>query len=161
MSPTFSPDGRRVAFIVGSSIRAVSLGGEPPLTVAADGAGAFGLAWAEDGYIYADHDSFIGRVPETGGTVEQVSRLDSLTAEIDHGWPHALPGGRGVLITVLHSPTGDATRYDLAVLEPETGAHRVLRARRLRTLRAFRPPSSTSAPRERSSPRPSTSVPCE
>jgi eukaryotic-like serine/threonine-protein kinase len=126
MSPTFSPDGRRVAFIVGSSIRAVSLGGEPPLTVAADGAGGFGLAWAEDGYIYADHESFIGRVPETGGTVEQVSRLDSLNAEIDHGWPHAIPGGRGVLITVLHSPTGDATRYDLAVLEPETGAHRVL-----------------------------------
>jgi len=126
MSPTFSPDGRRVAFIVGNSVRAVSLGGEPPLTVAAEGAGGFGIAWADDGFIYADHESFIGRVLETGGVVEQVSRLDSVAAELDHGWPHALPGGRGVLFTVLHSPTGDATQYDIAVLDPETGAHRVL-----------------------------------
>jgi eukaryotic-like serine/threonine-protein kinase len=115
-----------VAFIVGSSVRAVSMGGEPPLTVTADGVGPFGIAWSEDGYIYSDHGSFLGRVPETGGVVEQVSSLDSASAELDHGWPHALPGGRGVLFTVMHSPTGDATQYDLAVLDPETGTHRVL-----------------------------------
>ncbi|HUF76413.1 MAG TPA: protein kinase, partial [Longimicrobiales bacterium] len=126
MSPAFSPDGRRVAFVVGSSVRAVSLGGEPPLTVAADGAGGFGITWSEDGYIYTDHASFIGRVPETGGAVEQVTSLDSVRAEMDHGWPHALPGGRGVLFTVFHSPTGDAAQYDLAVLEPGAASHRVL-----------------------------------
>jgi eukaryotic-like serine/threonine-protein kinase len=126
MSPAFSPDGRRVAFRVGNAVRAVSLGGEPPLTVAADGVGAFGLTWGDDGYIYADHESFIGRVPETGGVLEPVTSLDSTTSELDHGWPQALPGGRGVIFTVFHSPTGDHAQYDLAVLDHETGTHRVL-----------------------------------
>ncbi len=125
-SPTFAPDGRRVAFRVQNAARVVSLGGEPPLTVAEDGVGGFGLGWGEDGFIYVDHENVLGRVPETGGTVEPVSQLDSVAAEVDHGWPQALPGGRGVLFTVFHSPAGDASQYDLAVLDLESGAHRVL-----------------------------------
>jgi serine/threonine-protein kinase len=126
MSPTFAPDGRRVAFVVGNTARVVSLGGEPPLTVADNGVGGFGLTWGEDGFIYVDHDEVLGRVPDTGGDVERVSQLDTLTAEMDHGWPQALPGGRGVLFTVFHSPTGDVSQYDLAVLDLESGDHRVL-----------------------------------
>ncbi len=126
MSPAFSPDGRRVVFRVGNATRAVSLGGEPPLTIAADGLGGFGLAWGDDGFIYADHGNLIGRVPETGGTFEPVTALDSATNEMDHGWPYALPGGRGVLFTAFHSPAGDSRQYDIAVLDHETPGHRVL-----------------------------------
>jgi serine/threonine-protein kinase len=126
MSPTFTPDGQRVAFAVGSSVRVVSLGGEPPLTVADEGAGGLGLGWGEDGFIYVDHDNHIGRVSATGGTVEPVTQADSIAQEMDHAWPHPLPGGRGVLFTVFHSPTGDVSKYDLAVLDLESGTHNVL-----------------------------------
>ncbi len=127
-SPTFSPDGRRVAFRVGSSsaVRAVSLGGEPPITIASTGTGGFGLSWGHDGYIYADYENTIGRVPESGGAFERFTQPDSAASEIDHGWPQGLPGGRGVLFTVFHSPVGDHTQYDLAVHDVETGTHRVL-----------------------------------
>jgi serine/threonine-protein kinase len=125
-SPAFSPDGRRVVFRVGNSARAVSLGGEPPLTIAANGVGGFGLSWGDDGFIYADHESFIGRVPDTGGVLEPFTRRDTLGTELDHGWPQALPGGRGVLFTVFHSPTGDHAQYDLAVQDQGGGAHRIL-----------------------------------
>jgi Tol biopolymer transport system component len=127
-SPSFSPDGRRVAFRVGnaSSVRAVSLGGEPPITIASNAAGGFGLTWADDGYIYADFESFVGRVPETGGELLAVTALDTVSSEIDHGWPQALPGGRGFIFTVFHSPLGDHQQYDIAIFDHETGTHRVL-----------------------------------
>jgi Tol biopolymer transport system component len=125
-SPAFSPDGRRVAFRVGNTMRAVSLGGEPPVTIASAGVGGFGISWGHDGFIYSDHQNLIGRVHEAGGAFEVVTRLDSIASEVDHGWPQALPGGRGVLFTVFHSPLTDAAQYDVAVHDLETGSHRVL-----------------------------------
>jgi serine/threonine-protein kinase len=126
VSPTFAPDGRRVAFRIENTARVVSLGGEPPLTVADNNVDPFGMAWSDDGFLYVDFSRGLGRVPITGGEIELSSRLDSLAGELDHAWPQALPGGRGVLFTVMHAPTGDASQYDVAVLDVETGAHRVL-----------------------------------
>ncbi len=40
--------------------------------------------------------------------------------------PHALPGGRGVLVTVWHTGANDVAAHDVAVVDLTTGQHRVL-----------------------------------
>ena len=40
------------------------------------------------------------RVASTGGTPQPVTHLDSQRRELRHLWPHLLPGGRDVLLTV-------------------------------------------------------------
>ena len=77
----FSPDGQRLAFFTQNPtvLRVVSLGGDPPITVADEGLAVAGVSWSSDGYLYVDTPTGgIGRVPENGGDVEPVTTLEEL-----------------------------------------------------------------------------------
>ncbi|MDT8341912.1 MAG: protein kinase, partial [Longimicrobiales bacterium] len=129
LSPAFSPDGARVAFLTTAptTLKVVSLGGEPPLTLATDGLGGNSVAWGPDGRIYVDGAALsIGWIPETGGEVTLLTQLDSATAELFHGWYDVLPNSRGILFTVGRTPASAAGLYTIAVADVETGAHRTL-----------------------------------
>ncbi|UCD25597.1 MAG: protein kinase [Gemmatimonadota bacterium] len=130
-SPFFSPDGASVGFSTPGprSIKVASLGGGPPVTVADSGLGSGGASWGTDGFIYADAGGGLEglvRIPATGGVPEFVSAADSAQEESSHHWPHALPGGKGVLFTVSHGSLTDLTRLDIAVLDLATGSHEIL-----------------------------------
>ena len=104
INPSFSPDGKRVAFVQGSprALRVSSLAGGAPVTVTDSLVDQGGVSWGYDGYIYYDghlEGDGVARVRETGGDPEQVTMPDSST-ETWHFQPEALPNGRGVLFTI-------------------------------------------------------------
>jgi Tol biopolymer transport system component len=125
ISPFFSPDGRRVGFftIAPMRLKTVSLGGEPPVTVADSGVDWDGGTWGRDGYIYSDSPDGLVRVSQGGGRVERVTRLDTARAEAAHNYPDMLPNGKGVLFTILRGGIND---YEIAVVDLATGAHHPL-----------------------------------
>jgi serine/threonine-protein kinase len=128
-NPAFSPDGERVAFLVGTpaeALRVVSLGGEPPVEVYRGELNRLGHAWASDGYIYVGSEEGLLRMGEDGGPLESVTRVDADAGETGHVAPVALPGGRGVLFTVTGTPSPDVSRYQIAVVNPSTGGHSIL-----------------------------------
>ena len=107
----------------------MTLTGAPPITVIDTAVGADGLTWSADGYVYYDGLTGGGtrglmRVRPSGGSLEQMTTVDTLKGEVDHFWPQALPDGRGVLFTIQKRSTREAT--DVAVLDSKTGTYHTL-----------------------------------
>jgi len=128
-APFFSPDGSRVGFSAQDGWRVVSLGGGPPITIADSGVGRWGGSWGSDGYLYFDGNlpgNGLVRVAEGGGAPEAVTMIDTTQGEQEHFWPEALPGGRGVVFTVLRGGLVTLTEWDIAVADLATGTHTVL-----------------------------------
>jgi Tol biopolymer transport system component len=127
--PYFSPDGGHVGFYVPpDTIKAVSLDGEPPVTIVDSGVANGGGDWGLDGYHYAWGGSGRGlvRIPEYGGVPELVTTLDTAQHEVVHFDPQVLPSGRGVIFGVDRGGDAKPEEYDIAVADLATGEHRVL-----------------------------------
>jgi Tol biopolymer transport system component/tRNA A-37 threonylcarbamoyl transferase component Bud32 len=129
--PFFSPDGNRVGYVLDGNtmMKIVTLSGAPPITIADSGLGADGATWSGDGFVYYDGLTAGGttglmRVAATGGRREQVTTVDTAKGEVDHYWPVALPGGRGVLFTVQRRNSREAS--DVEVLDLKTLKHHSL-----------------------------------
>ncbi len=123
-SPTFSPNGTRVAFVTGfpGALRYVPLSGGSAVTIVGDSVHGQGLAWGEDGWIYysggAPGELALWRVREDGGAAEIVARPDSTRDELFYFSPALVDGGRGVLFTIWRR-TG---LPDIGVVDLESGA---------------------------------------
>lgn len=105
-APFFSPDGSSVGFITESSasLAVVSLSGGLPRIVVPDSALAWGADWGEDGFIYLVHRrGVVGRVRASGGSIEDLTQLDTTASEFEHDWPQVLPGGKQLLVQVWRS----------------------------------------------------------
>ena len=128
--PFFSPDGQRVGFITETrELKVVSLAGEPPFTIADSGLGRVGGTWGPDGYVYVSPQrggGGLSRMPVGGGRAEPVTTIDTVQGEVDHWWPDALPGGRGVLFTVARVTNQASEDDEVAVVDLATGKHRGL-----------------------------------
>ncbi len=117
--PFFSPDGRWLAFFDDDELRKVPVDGGPS-SVICEAAVTLGGTWSDDGWIYFTHgESRLARVPEDGGEPENLKLEDAFG-------PHALPGGRGVLVN--HSSGSAASgRRDLAEISVVSADGRVKR----------------------------------
>ena len=107
--PFFSPDGEWLAFFDGDELRKMPVDGGPS-SVICEARVTLGGTWSDDGWIYFTHgESRLARVPEDGGEPENLQLEDAFG-------PHALPGGRGVLVN--HPPPGGTAsgRKDLGVI---------------------------------------------
>jgi serine/threonine-protein kinase len=130
-APFFSPDGSRVGFyaVAEGEWRVASLGGGPPITVADSGTRRGGGSWGPDGYLYIAGDprgSGLVRVAASGGSPEAVTMIDSTQGEEAHLRPEVLPGGRGVVFSVVRGGLVNLTEWDIAVADLTTGTHTVL-----------------------------------
>jgi serine/threonine-protein kinase len=118
---TFSPDGEWIAFATadGSINRIPSAGGSTRTVLPAYGSNpSLFPHWTEDGWIYfvklpdgPGIDVTVARVPDSGGEDEALLTTPSTVFK-----PHAIPGGRGLLLTdvqgmsvLLHDMEADST----------------------------------------------------
>jgi len=118
-NPFFSLDGRWVGFSNFSDqtwAKVSVLGGQPvPLFEAPSSAN--GASWGADNTIvFAMHSPNTGlyRGSGDGGRAEILTTPDTAAGEIAHQWPEVLPGGNGVLFTIVKEST------QIAVLDLHT-----------------------------------------
>lgn len=114
-SPVVSPDGQSIAFMADGGIRTVPVTGGPPFTVVTAGGPP---AWGDDGYIYYGRGNLTYRVRSHGG--EPVAVTTAAPNRLQQ-WHDALPGGRGLLLTLFQ---GTRSQARIAVVGPEGGAPR-------------------------------------
>ena len=125
--PTFSPDGKALAFSTSTGIKQVAVSGGPVTDVTSALVGA-GITWGEDGWIYFSAglgSGGIWRVPATGGNAEAVTQVDDAAGENAHTWPQMLPGGKALLYTAL-GPSGGSLDSRIIVYFPESKERRIL-----------------------------------
>jgi serine/threonine-protein kinase len=116
-SPFLSPDGEVVAFYRGApnALFTVTLRGGPRQQVAADSMIFRGGDWGPDGSIYFTRRDGLRRM--RAGGVEEVTRRDTVTGEVSHGWVDVLPNGRGALFTIERVRE---EQHDIAVVDLES-----------------------------------------
>jgi eukaryotic-like serine/threonine-protein kinase len=119
-SPFFSPDGTWIGFRAANTIKKVATGGGAPVTIADAEAG--NASWGDDNIIYFAAPDGISSVPSTGGTVATVTTRDASKRE-RHILPHAVPGGKAVLFTLVTSGWDTA---NIVLHRLDTGERRVL-----------------------------------
>ena len=123
------PDGQWIGFVDGRVLKKVAVAGGPAVTLATiDTSGSSGATWGpDDTIIVATNavDTGLQRAPAAGGPLTVLTRPDRAQGEGDHFWPEMLPGGRAVLFTIT-SLTGGVDAAQVAVLDLQTGARRIL-----------------------------------
>lgn len=127
----FAQDGHHVGFVdmLTAAVKVVDLDGGPPRAIADTGVLRAALAFGPDGSLYATTaaaGAALVRFPAGGGARSEISKLDPKTGESNHVAPDVLPNGRGVIFTVQHNPNSAISLYDIAVLDLESGTHRIL-----------------------------------
>jgi Tol biopolymer transport system component/tRNA A-37 threonylcarbamoyl transferase component Bud32 len=126
-SPVFSPDGKEIGFVTLSPfvVKVVAVSDGQSRTVWGEGASGGGLAWSDNGYLYADGGTGLVQMRPDGSDRKTVLSLDTLKKEAGVAWPTALPGGRGILLRVRS--IGDATSdYRIVAVDLRDGSRKDL-----------------------------------
>ena len=108
----FSPDGQWVGYSDGALLLKAPVTGGPPATVCKLDGLPRGASWGEDDTIvFATNTDGKGlfRVAAGGGTPEVLTTPDAAKGERLHELPEILPGGRGVLFTILRAAGSTGT----------------------------------------------------
>ena len=121
--PTFSPDGTMVAFFASFGLQKIPLSGGVATFLSPLGSYPVGISWGDDGFIYSGRffgDSWapvISRIPEDGGSFEQVPIPPGEDGWTSASWPHSLPDGAGVLFIrskgMADEPAEGGTRVEV------------------------------------------------
>jgi serine/threonine-protein kinase len=139
-APFLSPDGRWIGFfdrldegfttgpvVQRGALRKVSTSGGPPIAIWQMTGASRGASWSpDDSIVFATSDLSTGllRVSAGGGEPEVLTKPDTARGERDHYFPSVLPGGRGVLFTII--TTGGVEARQVAVLDLKTGQRKTL-----------------------------------
>jgi len=117
----FSPDGQWLAFVGAKKVQKMALSGDQLLDVCSLPGIGRGGTWASDGNLYFGIvGRGISRVPESGGVLEQVTKLES--GEQEHDWPQLLPNRDDLLFTARRRTLGDA----IVIQSLKTGKRRIV-----------------------------------
>ena len=136
-SPFLSPDGEEVGFWDGTTLKRVSVSGGTAVDICDLGERPRGVSWGPDGRIIfgTGTPSGLWEVAVSGGEPVPLTTTDP---EVNHDWPHILPGGRAVLFTILTGDQGSGSdnsgstrppgyeQAQIAVLNLDTSEHTVL-----------------------------------
>ncbi len=111
LNPFFSDDGESLGFFADGKLKKVPVAGGAAQVIA-DAPSSRGGSWGRDGIIVfaATSDGGLSKVSAEGGAVTPLTTVK--TTERSHRWPHLLPDGRHVVLTI--QPAGKM--YDDAVI---------------------------------------------
>jgi Tol biopolymer transport system component len=128
-TPSLSPDGAWVAFndVIRQTIEKVPIEGGPAITLLQNVGLVRGFSWTDDGAIVFGETGPGGlfQLPEAGGEARMLTTPEQKRGEVDHRWPHVLPGSRAVVFTRLIGE-GNTTRSEIALLDRQTNEQRLL-----------------------------------
>jgi Tol biopolymer transport system component len=101
--PFWSLDGRWIGFSDPEGrLKKVDVTSGIVQTIATNVSNPRGASWgADDTILFGAGFDAVYRVPAAGGSLQQVTVLDSAREEGSHRWPQYLPDGRHLLFTVL------------------------------------------------------------
>ncbi len=119
--PCFSPDGKWIAYFVGTTVRKVPTTGGTPVQVGDAGAPSIGISWSASGRIIVAAAPGLVVFPADGGASRLLASVDSTTVEF-YRQPLALPDGKTALFTI--TPAEGLAETRLAEVTLETGAVR-------------------------------------
>ncbi|HZI99410.1 MAG TPA: hypothetical protein VFD22_02025, partial [Gemmatimonadaceae bacterium] len=104
--PTFSPDGKWIAFYANGELRKTAIEGGTSIRLASL-LNVNGISWGTQDQIIVSSDDNIVGVPAAGGAPRVISRPDTSLNESGKRWPLALPDGKTILYTSF--PSGAST----------------------------------------------------
>ncbi|HSD29713.1 MAG TPA: protein kinase, partial [Vicinamibacteria bacterium] len=129
--PFFSPDGAWIGFVGTDDVpRKVTASGGPVVTLTDPPTRVGQCAWAPDDTILCTQPSSprpgeLLRMPARGGPPQRLPTSAAGAGE-RVGWPHVLPGGRTVLLTVASPAGGSLDDASVVAQRLDTGERRVL-----------------------------------
>jgi Tol biopolymer transport system component len=122
--PFFSPNGQWIGFFTRHELRKVPLSGGTAVRLSWVPPIPGGGSWGEDGRIVINRkfNGSLDTIPESGGLLEPLTRLDAERGERAHLFPQILPGGRGILFTVRRGRDfTEVEASDIVVRDSSTG----------------------------------------
>jgi hypothetical protein len=127
---TFAPDGSRLAYVkrdnrFGGKIETIAVTGGRPTTLTSANEFIFGLDWSEDGRIVFGTIEGLRSIPEAGGAIMELTTTNADARRMIHAFPHVLPGGVGILYTVVMEST-DPAEITIRLLDTASGQSREL-----------------------------------
>ncbi len=128
---SFSPDGQWIVFLQGPrpyKLAKIPLNGGTPIMLSSEANFITEPFWAEDGTILTGSEEGLIRVPEAGGPIQTLTKIDRAKAEIGHFEPVLLPGDRGVVFSIGSGPSLDHARNNkrIAVLDLKSRKYQTL-----------------------------------
>ena len=125
-SPFFAPDGSAIGFMTGfpGDLKVMTVATGAVTTIAGDSVLGYGGSWSEDNWIYytTSMGRSLMRIRPSGAEAELVVQVDSARDEFSLRWPHALPGGRNLLLTAWRRRGPP----NIVVVDVESGSARVI-----------------------------------
>ncbi len=108
--PFWSPDSLSIGFFTPPKVKAVGIGGGPAWDIADVIVGRAGT-WSPEGVILFCPRPIgpLYQISAAGGTPSPVTLLDEARAEVAHGFPQFLPGGRQFLYLAASSRPGESS----------------------------------------------------
>jgi eukaryotic-like serine/threonine-protein kinase len=108
--PFWSPDSLSIGFFAPHKLKAVGISGGPARDIADIIVGRAG-AWSPEGVILFCPRPIgpLYQISAAGGTPSPVTSLDEARAEVAHGFPQFLPGGRQFLYLAASSRPGESS----------------------------------------------------
>ena len=124
-TPFFSPDGDWIGFIVGLSLKRVSVVDGTTETIVPEApARGLGATWGDDGTIVFGAGGSLYQVAAIGGEPELLAEAVRTGELVRYVLPHMLPGSRTVLTSVARS--SDPEQAEIVALDLATGEQKTL-----------------------------------
>ena len=111
-TPTFSPDSKWLAYMLGNVVWKVQTTGGAPVIVGPTDATPVGLTWTTTGELITGTRRGLLSIPATGGVATVLATPDTAQGELYFNQPHTLSDGETILFAI--QSVGGLTRSKIA-----------------------------------------------